>query len=67
MKCSVSTKRSWLWNSELDLNTRTTTLHLFVYSVRGLERSELGELMADQGAYGNDFYERTVIRTKHSD
>jgi len=36
--------------------------HLLLYSVRGLERSELG---GSQGAFGIDFYDRSILHLKH--
>jgi len=41
---------------------------MMVYSVRGLERSELADLMTAQGAFGTDFYDwstRTIVGFTH--
>jgi len=36
-----------------------------IYSVRGLERMNWADLMAAHGAFGTDFYVRSILRPKH--
>jgi len=36
---------------------------MVIYSVRGMVRSELSG--SAQGAFGTDFYERSILRPKH--
>jgi len=39
--------------------------YTYVYSVRGLERSEFGGSHGCPGAFGTDFYDRSILRPKH--
>jgi len=58
-------RRSGSVNEHASFIRTSIDIHCLLYSVRGWERSELGHVMAAQGAFGTNFYDRSILHPKH--